>query len=241
MTALPSGLAALALAIVLSSATAHAQDAGDATDDEYETWFGAFFSGPIAGPLFTHSDLHYRAYDNFTPHWILVRPGLSLRVMDGMFVTLGYAWTPSWGGRDATRFTDEHRIWEQWMWEITDAATAIRVQMRVRFEERFRSDVEVGMRLRLMARLAVPLTPDRNFLFVLWDETFWMLNDTTVTTYQHAGFDQNRLFVGLGYQVVPGTLRFEAGYFNQWIRRPDNEFGDAVNHTAMLNTYIGWR
>ena len=92
-----------------------------------------------------------------------------------------------------------------------------------------------------MARLSVPLTTDRALLAVAWDELFVMLNDTTVTTYQHAGFDQNRVFVGLGHQVVPGVLRFELGYFHQFIRRPNNDLGDLMNHTAMLNTYIGWR
>jgi hypothetical protein len=234
-------IAALLSMAFLGGGRARAQEIGGATDDQYETWLGGFFSGPIAGPLFTHSDLHYRVWDNFTPHWILVRPGISLRVIDGMFVTVGYAWTPSWGGRDGARFTDEHRIWEQWMWDLPHEETGIRGQIRVRLEERFRSEVEVGMRLRIMGRFSVPLTPDRAFTFVLWDEVFAMLNDTTVTRYQAAGFDQNRLFFGFGWQVVPTTLRFEAGYFNQWIRRPDNDRGDAVNHTAMLNTYVSWR
>lgn len=234
--------ALLASALLLAASPALAQESEHvATDDQYETWLGVFVSGPITGPLFTHSDLHYRVWDDFTPHWILVRPGLSIRLMDGMFATLGYAWTPSWGSRGLVGFTDEHRIWEQWMWEVTESETAIRVQMRVRLEQRFRSELEVGMRLRTMLRVAVPLTPDRAFLFVLWDELFSDLNDTTVTRYQRAGFGQNRLFVGFGWQVLPGVLRFEAGYFNQWIRRVDNPSGDAVNHTAMLNTYIGWR
>jgi hypothetical protein len=233
-------LAGLVLALVLTT-RAEVARAQDALDDQYETWFGGFFGGPIAGPLYTHSDVHYRGWDDFSPHWILVRPGLSLRLMDGMFVTLGYAWTPSWGARGAERFTDEHRIWEQWMWEIADGPSAIRFQIRTRVEERFRSEVEVGMRLRQMLRLSVPLTPDRALTFVLWDEAFFDLNDTTVTRYQRAGFGQNRLFCGFGWQVVPATLRFEAGYFNQWIQRAGNPLGDAVNHTAMLNTYVGWR
>ena len=88
----------LALTLLLApAASARAQDESSplAFDDQYETWLGGFFGGPIAGPLFTHSDVHYRGWDDLSPHWILVRPGLSLRLMDGMFVTLGYAWTPS--------------------------------------------------------------------------------------------------------------------------------------------------
>ena len=213
----------------------------DSIDDQYETWFGGFFAGPVTGDVWTHSDVHYRVYDDFSPRWVLLRPGLSLRLMDGMFATVGYAWTPSWGARGAERFTDEHRAWEQWMWELTEPGSGMRFQIRTRLEERFRSEREVGMRLRQMVRLAVPVSDDRNWLLVLWDEVFFDLNDTTVTTYQHQGFGQNRLFVGVGYQAVPGTLRFEFGYFNQFIRRPGDPNGDLDNHTVMLNTYVGWR
>ena len=59
--------------------------------------------------------------------------------------------------------------------------------------------------------------------------------------YQRAGFDQNRLFVGWAFAAVPGNLRFELGYFQQWIRRPNTPAGDALNHAAMLNAFVNWR
>lgn len=221
-----------------------AQD--EALDQEFETWLGAFISGPIAGDVFTFSDVHYRVWDDFSPHWMLLRPGIGLRLMDGMFAVLGYAWTPSWRGRDTVGFTDEHRIWEQWQWEFQDPSS-FRFSLRTRFEQRFRTQIplEVGVRLRQMVRMSVGLDARRVVSFVVWDEIFFALNDAGAgegrAAYQHAGFDQNRLFVGWGLQAVPGVLRFELGYFNQWIRRPGNPLGDAVNHAAMLNSYISWR
>ncbi len=230
--------------LVLAPCPARAQDA---IDDQYETWLGMFLSGPIHGDLFTFSDLHYRAYDDFSPHWALIRPGVGLRLMDGMFAVLGYAWTPSWRARDGENFTDEHRLWQQWQWELRDVPSRIRLQLRTRVEERFHTQIplDVGVRLRQLARLSVGVDRDERVWFVLWDEVFFGLNDAgggeMRAPYQRAGFDQNRLFVGWAMVAVPNTLRFELGYFNQWIRRPGNPAGDAVNHAAMLNAYVSWR
>jgi hypothetical protein len=239
-----SGLAiCLAMALVTSgvASSAAAQEEEAALDQEFETWLGAFITGPIVGDLFTISDLHYRAWDDFSPHWVLVRPGIGLRLMDGMFAVLGYAWTPSFRGRDSVGFTDEHRIWEQWQWEIQDPPSSFRFQLRTRIEQRFRTQValDVAVRFRQFVRMSIGLDAQRVVWFVLWDEIFFGLNDAG--GYARAGFDQNRLFVGWAFQAVPGTLRFELGYFNQWIHRQGNPLGDAVNHAAMLNTYVSWR
>lgn len=232
------------LVALLVAAPARAQEEDperSGLDHHFETWLGGFITGPIAGDVFTISDVHYRAWDDFSPHWVLIRPGVGLRLMDGMFAVLGYAWTPSWRARDAVGFTDEHRIWEQWQWEIQDAPTLFRFQLRTRFEQRFRTQIplDVAVRFRQFVRMSVGLDQRNVVWFVLWDEIFFGLNDAG--GYQRAGFDQNRLFVGWAFQAVPGQLRFELGYFNQWIYRPGNPLGDAVNHTAMLNTYVSWR
>jgi hypothetical protein len=237
----------LCLAATLAALAPAPARAQEALDEQYETWVGMFITGPIHGDLFTISDLHYRAWDDFSPHWVLIRLGVGLRLMDGMFAVLGYAWTPSWRARDAEGFTDEHRIWEQWQWEIRDAPSRFRFQLRTRLEQRFRTQIplDVAVRLRQFLRLSIGIDRDERVWFVLWDELFFGLNDAGAgelrEPYQRAGFDQNRLFVGWALQAVPGTLRFELGYFNQWIRRPGNPAGDAVNHTAMLNAFVSWR
>ena len=233
---------AVCVAFLLPS-TALAQDEDHSpVDQHFELWAGGFISGPIAGDLFTISDIHYRGWDDFSPHNVLVRPGLALRLMEGMFAVIGYAWTPSFSERDSVGFTDEHRIWEQWQWEIHDPPSGIRVQLRTRFEQRFRPQLEldVAVRVRQMLRLSVPLDRLQRVLFVLWDELFVGLNDVA-GGYQRTGLDQNRIFVGWAFVAAPGALRFELGYSNQWSHRPGNPLGDAMNHVAMLNTYISWR
>lgn len=248
---LPLVVASLALALWLSPSRVEAQSEGRAIDPQYQTWLGFFFQGPIAGDLFFQADVHYRTFPDFFPNWILLRPALALRLMDGMFVSLGYAWTPSWSSQSAS-MVDEHRIWEQWMYDFPlDAQSGIRFQIRTRVEQRIRhprgpngEEAQLGLRLRQMVRVQVPLTTDRAWLFVLWDEMFFMLSEAgsaETNIWQRPGFDQNRLFGGIGYVVIPGVLRLELGYFNQWIHRHDHPRGDLVNHVAMLNTFVSWR
>lgn len=226
----------------------------------YQTWLGVDWQGPIHQDLFSFGDVQPRLYDDFAPTVILLRTGLLWRMMPTMFLGGGYAWTPSWRSPGTVGFADEHRLFEQWQYEWIDAAeggTGIRIHFRTRFEQRFRhptGTVEVGLRLRQRVRLMVPLTTDRALFFITWDELFVALTDSGGTPdgvdamgdpratprWQYGGFDQNRFFLGLGYQIVPGVVRIEGGYINHWVRRPSNALGDAMNHAAFLNVSLGW-
>lgn len=241
--------ASLAVSIaVLAPGEVSAQE----SEQQYETWLGVNAVGPVARDLLLQVDVQYRGWDDFSPHGAVARPGIGYRLVPGLVVAVGYAWVPSWQARDAVGFTDEHRAWEQLSYEAADAPTGIQLALRTRLEERFRhpaTSVEVAWRLREMLRTSLPLSVERTFAFVLWDEIFFALSDGGHTLengapggqWQFAGFDQNRLFIGIAYPVVPGVLRVEAGYMNQWVRRPGNAAGDLSNDIAAVYTYVGWR
>jgi len=230
-------LAATVLATALLPLGARAQN----VENAYQTWLGLFAQGPIAGRVYFQGDLHYRAYADFSPYWVLVRPGIGYSIMPGMFATVGYAWTPSWRAPDLAfeDRVDEHRIWEQWQYEFPLAGGALKLQLRTRLEERLRPDVgsDLGLRGRQMVRVTVPCAA--HWFLAAWDELFIAFNNTDWK--QHAGFDQNRLFVGAGVWAVPSTLRLEVGYFNQYLHRYNNPAGDLANHALMVNTYVSWR
>lgn len=218
------------LALPLMPAIAHANT------QAYETWLGGFFNGPISGRWFFQGDVHYRAYADFSSHWVLVRPGLGYQVSPGMYLTLGYAWTPSWPHPDETfsERIDEHRAWEQWQYEWAPGQGPWKWQLRSRLEQRFRPRVndDWGLRFRQMARVSYAL--DERWLLATWDELFLGLNKAAWG--QAPGFDQNRYFLGLGYVVQPSRLRLELGYFNQFFPGAQH-----VNHAVMLNTFVGWK
>ncbi len=242
MRALRTGALAAAVACAISlPATASAQRAAD---QRYQTWLALFAQGPIHGDLWLWLDVQPRFYDSFEPTALLVRPGLTWRALPELLLTAGYGWTPSWAQGNEPRdwgelaFTDEHRLWEQVIYQPSDRPTGVAGLFRARLEQRFRTEgeVDVGLRLRLMARVHAPITRGRELLVVVWDEAFVGLNDTAWG--QRGGFDQNRFFVGLGWQVIPAQLRLELGYTNQWIVRAAT---DPVNHIAALNAFVGWQ
>jgi hypothetical protein len=234
-------IAAFLFGLALASASvAHAQEE-DAVEDRYQTWLALFAHGPLYQELWLWVDVQPRFFEGFEPAAALVRPGLSWHAMAPLWLSAGYAWTPSWRQPPEPRswgqllFTDEHRIWEQALLVLTHEPSGIAGQIRVRAEQRFRSG-DVGFRLRVFLRLSVPLVQDRSLYFVLWDEFFTPLNDTNWG--QRAGFDQNRVFVGLGWQAVPGMLRLEFGAASQWIVR---EGRDTANTIAAINAFVTWR
>jgi len=236
------GVSALALGLLLASGVASAQERS--IDDRYQSWLALFAHGPLHQDLWVWVDVQPRFFEPLEPAALLVRPGLSWHALAPLWLTVGYAWTPSWRQPPAPRswgsldFTDEHRAWEQALFALTDDASGIAGQIRVRVEQRFRPSMggEPGLRLRVFLRGQVPLVRDRSFFMVLWDELFVPLNDTGWG--QRAGFDQNRLFLGLGWQAIPGTLRLELGAMSQWIVR---EGRDTSNVIAALNAFVAWR
>lgn len=216
----------LLLAISFAS-TARAQD----LVHEPQSWFGLFAGGPLAGRFVGWFDAHARFAFGPTPVTsVLLRPGVGYRVRDDMTVFLGYLWAPVW--REGRQTLDEHRLWQQWTWDLA-LKSGVKLQLRSRLEERF-AQGDVGLRFRQLARAqTAPLL--QGFMLVFWDEVFLAFNDTRFG--QRAGFDQNRLFLGVARPLI-AKVRVEAGYFNQYLPRPSAP--DPMRHAAMLNLYVGW-
>lgn len=243
VTSLAILLATLCLATLSLAPRASAQET-ESIEHRYQTWFALFAHGPLYQDLWLWVDVQPRFFEPFEPAALLARPGLSWRVVPNFFLTAGYAWTPSWRqGPEPRRwgsltFTDEHRVWQQALLVLTDDASGISGQIRVRVEQRFRTSGgdDVGVRLRVFFRGQVPLVRDRTFSFVLWDELFFPLTDADWG--QRAGFDQNRVFLGFAWQAIPTTLRLELGAMHQWIVRDTRDTGNVI---AALNAFVGWR
>lgn len=236
---------ALGLALLVWGAGARAR--AQAYDASYQTWASLTLAGDAHPDVQLYVDLNGRFYDDFHPFQILVRPAIGVRLSPGMHAWLGYGWTPSWS---ATRlFTDEHRIWEQWTWDVPGLPDGLRFFLRTRLEQRMRPEIgsDVALRLRQMVRVIVPFARGSEWGLSLWDEAFVGLTDSahaadpvagrTAALWQRAGFDQNRLFVGLSWGAAPG-VRVEAGYLNHWVVR---EGRDDVHHVGAINGFVTFR
>ena len=79
-----------------------------------------------------------------------------------------------------------------------------------------------------------PIAFDSRLRLVAYDEIFFALNDTDWGA--RAGFDQNRFFVGLAWQFVPGRS-VEVGYLNQFVERngPDNLMNNILSINFLVN------
>lgn len=199
--------------------------------DNAELWLGAGASGRIAGPVDASIDVIQRHGD--------ATDGLYQRVLSGM---VGYRLSRDlslWAGYvDSRNYEDgrltvlEHRL-RQDIRAVVARPGKGEVAVRLRAEERWRDATPgTGWRVRLQARYARPFVgPTRVFVshesFVNLDSTQWG---------QRAGWERMRNAVGL--QIPLSTaVRVEAGYLNQFVRRPG---ADEDAHVGTLNLHFGW-
>ena len=161
----------------------------------------------------------------------ILRPGLGYSLTDRASVWLGYAFIPTM--EPFTRNDlNENRIWQQLLW--TPQTPFGPITSRTRFEQRFTRAPDVSYRFRQMVRYAYPLDFAPGFMLVGWDEIFLNLNSTGTFT---AGFDQNRVFVGVGYNIDE-HVRTELGYMNQYIYRDTTE--DFMTHALSANLFLNY-
>ncbi len=162
----------------------------------------------------------------------ILRSGLGYALHDHLSLWLGYAWIPNEPPHADT--FDEHRIWQQLIW--SDSFFQGQVMLRSRLEQRFdeRGD-DVGWRFRQFLKYYRPFKQAPKLSWVVWNEVFIDLNQPDWKSDQ--GFDQNRAFLGLGWQIDKHT-RTELGYINQYIRKPATQ--DAMNHILSLNLFLNY-
>jgi hypothetical protein len=210
---------------LLVALAALAAPASAAAHDDRQVWTAAFASGPVqeGSRVLAWFDGHARFREEGERLDVtIVRPGIGWRVSPRLDLWAGYAHvTLRRPGPDG----EEHRAWQQATYPIADIAGG-RLTGRTRLEQRFREGGDdTGLRLRQFVRWSRPIAAS-DVSVVVSNETFIGINDTDWG--QADGYDQNRAFVGLGWQVAP-KLRLEAGYMNQHIdvssgpdRRNDN-------------------
>lgn len=184
---------------------------------------------------------------------VLLRPAVGVQIASWVSTWLGYTWQPVFFFRRESIDISEHRIFQQGNFSYTLGPVAL--SARTRIEERYRDKGGEGQgegmwagRLRQQFRAQWTLVPNKPWSLIVWDEIFFHLNTTGVfatnpdgtrKSYGYpseAGFDQNRAFMGIGYQASP-TLRVEMGYLNQIVAR----FGrspDQINHILFMGAFF---
>ena len=153
---------------------------------------------------------------------VIVRPDIGYHLTDHVKLFLGYDFfeQPQPGENS------ENRVWQQL--GITYHAGDLRIANRLRVEERIIENVDgVTVRARYRLRLSHPLA-DPDWRLIASNEIFANLNHEPGGPDE--GFDQNRLFGGVGYRITP-RLRLETGY--QWRLETDSS-----DHIIVLGLFF---
>ena len=165
----------------------------------------------------------------------MIRPGIGYKLNATTDVWFGYALVPTAAPFSKTTF-NERRLWQQLLWSDQFALGSI--SSRSRLEERVapRLGDDTGMRFRQMFKVSIPLPSAPVYSLVMSDEYWVNLNNANWGPQR--GFDQNRAFVGLGYNLTK-EIKSEVGYMNQYINRPLTPV-DRNDHILSINLYLNY-
>ena len=235
---MPQLLRAFVLLIfLLPLAPAAAQEA-KAIDERNQLWYGIMTSGRLSERWSLWNDFHF-VPTNFG----VIRTGLSYRILPEMTLTAGYAqlWLSAPAAAGLPRA--ERRPWAQLVVNHK-VGPRLRMANRIRYDMRFRQNLAEGLpvgdfgfnhRLRFLVSMRWPLighkisggTPFIN----LTNEV--LVNFGEQIVYNH--FDQNRLWLTLGWQVRHLTL--QSGYMHRFVQLlPGNAY--QPNHTLLF--WLTW-
>ena len=183
-----------------------------AQESDLGNWVLLFGNKKFADKFNWHHELQYRNYNVAGDlEQLLLRTGIGYNVAENANLLLGYGFIRSenYIDVDDKAVVNEHRIYQQFI--TKQKLGRVGLQHRYRYEQRFVEDV-FKMRFRYFLGITVSLwkneTSPQELYLSIYDEVF--LNT------KREVFDRNRLYGGLGYRLNE-SLRFEAGYMNQFL------------------------
>ena len=211
-----------ALAIFLPALKGAAQAPDKEVHHREQLWFGYFNQTRLSDKFGFWLDVHYRQTDNFIerPFQFLVRPAVTYFIKDNLRVNVGYAFVNHFPAEGNETSRPEHRLWQQIWWN--QKYPGLSTLQWLRFEQRFNRKIandelqdgyNFNYRLRYNISFFIPLKGKeivaKTPFIALMDEVFLNFGKNIV----YNTFDQNRFFVGFGYQFT-SHLNAQLGYMN---------------------------
>jgi hypothetical protein len=187
-----------------------------------QTWLGYFNQTRLTNKFGLWLDVQYRQTDNFIdrPFQLLIRPAVTYFIKDNLRFNVGYALVEHFPGKGLSTTRPEHRPWQQIWWN--QKYTGLTTLQWLRFEQRFnrkvaddelQDDYNFNYRLRYNVSFFIPLNRKeliaKTPFLALQNEVFLNFGKKIV----YNTFDQNRFFVGVGYQFT-SHLNAQLGYMN---------------------------
>ncbi len=222
-------LGMLASLLLITGGVANAQTGTRQTIDQSISWLSLNSNVKFAKKWSVTLDGQFRFVQDMENMQHMLRVGLSYDITSKLsFVPFGYSyiWNYKYGKQPAGFVNNEHRIWQQVFYK--HKVSFISVNHRLRLEERFLqnhnatnegmpgsdaySDDQMRMRYRILANIPLnrkAMDPKTVYISI-WDEAFVSWGETV--TYNK--INQNRIFVGPGYQFTK-ALAVQGGFFMQ--------------------------
>lgn len=196
-------------------------------EDRDQTWLGYFNQTRFTKRSGLWLDLHYRMTGDFVDERSvnIARIGYIYYLADQVRLSAGYAYVKHFAHGGGVDYP-EHRPWQQIQW--FEKKNGFNMMQWFRTEQRYRRRIAEGAltdeynfnwRLRYNIAFTVPLkgkqvAPKTPFFFFN-NEVHLNAGKEIVNNY----FDQNRLFVGFGYQFT-SHLNAHFGYMNVFQQLP---------------------
>ncbi len=174
---------------------------------------------------------------------LLLRPALGYKLMENLSIWQGYAWVGNFNQAHTpsqSPFFDENRIYQEV--NYTHKFDSFKILSRTRLEERWIEHADgTALRFRTMLRGMYPFPMAPEWALVAYDEIFVNLNTVGTTKGGKgpaAGFDQNRVFVGVN-RTFSKSFNADFGYQNQLLNsRTIPNLANQMNHIILIQFFI---
>lgn len=175
-------------------------------------------------------------FDDNWGHWYqgMARSAVGYSLSERATIWAGYTWLPTQNlGKS---YKSQQDVWPAFRYVLpTDVGTlTFRTLLETNFIPGNGNDVRV--RPRQMIKFMHPLAFEPRLSLIAWDEFFVRVNSTRAGG--QAGFDQNRLFAGLGWSFNK-NFRTEAGYLNQYLDDATHT-NNTMHHLIMGSLFINF-
>ncbi len=185
-----------------------------AQEADSQGWFQALFHHRDAKGFRYLGELQQRIGNNWQdPTVFLARGAIGKQLSRDFSFWVGYAWTPS--QFPTWRSEDRYFLQGQWDRRLGHWSTIQRTRLELRNIEGAGGST---YRLRHFLRAAAPFSSTSDHFVAFQLEAFYNL-ERTGGTGPRAGYDQTRLYAGVGTNVSKG-FRIEAGYQPVWLEIP---------------------
>ncbi len=166
----------------------------------------------------------------------MVRTAVGYSLSDRATIWAGYTWLPT--HNIGKPYVSQQDLWPAFRYVLpTDFGT---VTFRTMWESNFGQGDQVRERPRQMIKFMHPFDFEKRLSFITWDEAFYRVNTTNWGG--KSGFDQNRVFAGLGWSFN-SNVRTEVGYMNQYLDMVSASTGKTsltMHHLAMASVFINF-